>query len=97
VLGDAPGPDRKQTRCGTVYGARFERTLRVSTPLFEDCRRESQSPLGKSVLLRSVSRNSPSLKYRLPRMVRYPLPMRHVLEAVAILRLVRTRLRSRHP
>jgi hypothetical protein len=100
----APGCERcglEETRSPelmTVYGRRFEQTANVSTSLFEDCRRESQSSLSENLVpLKPVSRIPPFRRYRLPRMVHHLRPMRHVPEVAAILRLVRTRLRSRHP
>jgi hypothetical protein len=55
AFGDASGPDGTETRSGKVYGEPFEQTPIVRTPLFEDCRRERQSPFGKLVFL-SLSR-----------------------------------------
>ena len=51
----------------------------------------------KRFVFRRALRTPPSPKYRLPRRVRRPRPMRHVPEAIATLHLDQTRPHSRRP
>src|SRR5271165_1303296 len=51
----------------------------------------------KRFVFRRALRTPPFLKYRLPRPVRRPRPMRHVPEAIATLRLDQTHPHSRRP